>query len=219
MDYIWSILGYDKYKTLEDIIFKLKFTKKGLQRDIKKSETKMTSEINNVKNDIMKGDTMAAQIHSENAIRHKNQRINYMQFSSKIDALVCRLELAVQNGKLTDNVVDIAYGLESINNDFSYKNIVDILGRFDTTFEDFDVMTGAMDSSIQETTQSQIPKEEVIELMKYVADTHSLTVRESFMELDMFENELKNKSKIKNNNSNSNNNISVEERFNILKNT
>ena len=52
-----------------------------------------------------------------------------MQFSSKIDALVCRLELAVQNGKLTDNVVDIAYGLESINNDFSYKNIVDIFNK------------------------------------------------------------------------------------------
>jgi len=213
MDYIWSLFGYDKYKTLEDIIFRLKFTKKGLQRDIKKSETKMTSEINNVKNDIIKGDTMAAQIHSENAIRHKNQRINYMQFSSKIDALVCRLELAVQNGKLTDNIVDIAYGLESIYNDFSYKNIVDILGQFDTTFEDFDVMTGAMDSSIQETTKSQIPKEEVIGLMKYVADTHSLKVQESFMELDMYENDLKSK-----NNDNSNT-VSIEERFNILKNT
>jgi len=213
MDYIWSLFGYDKYKSLEDIIFRLKFTKKGLQKDIKKSESKMTSEINNVKNDIIKGDTMAAQIHSENAIRHKNQRINYMQFSSKIDALVCRLELAVQNGKLTDNVVDIAYGLESIYNDFSYKNIVDILGKFDTTFEDFDVMTGAMDSSIQETTQSQIPKEEVIGLMKYVADTHSLTVQESFMELDMYENDLKSK-----NNDNSNT-VSIEERFNILKNT
>ena len=55
----------DKYKTLEDIIFKLKFTKKGLQRDIKKSETKMGSEINNIKNDIWKSDIMAAQIHSE----------------------------------------------------------------------------------------------------------------------------------------------------------
>ena len=213
MDYIWSLFGYDKYKSLEDIIFRLKFTKKGLQKDIKKSESKMTSEINNVKNDIIKGDTMAAQIHSENAIRHKNQRINYMQFSSKIDALVCRLELAVQNGKLTDNVVNIAYGLESIYNDFSYKNIVDILGQFDTTFEDFDVMTGAMDSSIQETTKSQIPKEEVIGLMKYVADTHSLKVQESFMELDIYENELKSK-----NNDNSHT-VSIEERFNILKNS
>ena len=52
MDYVWSLLGYDKYKTLDDIIFKLKFTKKGLQRDIKKSEAKMKSEINNVKNEI-----------------------------------------------------------------------------------------------------------------------------------------------------------------------
>ena len=214
MDYIWSLFGYDKYKSLEDIIFRLKFTKKGLQKDIKKSESKMTLEINNIKNDIIKGDTMAAQIHSENAIRHKNQRINYMQFSSKIDALVCRLELAVQNGKLTDNVVNIAYGLESIYNDFSYKNIVDILCKFDTTFEDFDVMTGSVDSSIQESTSSQIPRDEVVELMKYVADTHSLSVQGSFMELDMYENELK-----KNKSNKEENSISIEERFNILKNT
>ena len=214
MDYIWSLFGYDKYKSLEDIIFRLKFTKKGLQKDIKKSESKMTLEINNIKNDIIKGDTMAAQIHSENAIRHKNQRINYMQFSSKIDALVCRLELAVQNGKLTDNVVNIAYGLESIYNDFSYKNIVDILCKFDTTFEDFDVMSGAVDSSIQEGTSSQIPRDEVVELMKYVADTHSLSIQGSFMELDMYENELK-----KNKSNKEENSISIEERFNILKNT
>ena len=142
-----------------------------------------------------------------------------MQFSSKIDALVCRLELAVQNGKLTDNMIDIAYGLESINNNFSYKNIIDILGKFDTTFEDFDVMTGVLDNTIKQTTQSQIPNHEVDELIKYVSDLHSLDVHQSFLNLDIYESNLKKESNNNGNNDSSNNNILIEERYNILKNT
>ena len=186
MDYIYSLLGYDKYKTLEDTIFNLKFTKKSLERDIKKSETRVKTETLKVKDDIEKGDLVAARIHAENTIRHKNQRINYMKLSSKIDALICRLELSLKNGKLTDNIMNISYSLEKIQNDFSYNNVADILCKFDENFEDFDVMVDSMNNSIKETTSDQIPEEEVINLIKYVSDIHSLEVKNEFMELDNY---------------------------------
>lgn len=186
MDYIYSLLGYDKYKTLEDTIFNLKFTKKSLERDIKKSETRVKTETLKVKDDIEKGDLVAARIHAENTIRHKNQRINYMKLSSKIDALICKLELSLKNGKLTDNIMNISYSLEKIQNDFSYNNVTDILCKFEEKFEDFDVMVGSMNNSIKETTSDQIPEEEVINLIKYVSDIHSLEVKNEFMELDNY---------------------------------
>ena len=211
MDYIYWMLGYDKYKALDDVIFNLKFTKKGIHRDIKKCETQIKIEMDNVKNDIKNNDIIAAQIHSENTIRQKTQRINYMKFSSKIDAIVCKLELAVQNGKLTDNIINITTGLESINNDFSYKNIVNILGKYDSNFENFDIMEGIMEDTINDSTSNQIPAEEVNELMKYVASIHSLEINETFMELDKYEMDLKS---IKN----SNNIDNVKERLNKLRN-
>ena len=186
MDYIYSLLGYDKYKTLEDTIFNLKFTKKSLERDIKRSETRVKTETLKVKDDIEKGDLVTARIHAENTIRHKNQRINYMKLSSKIDALICRLELSLKNGKLTDNIMNISYSLEKIQNDFSYNNVTDILCKFDENFEDFDVMVDSMNNSIKETTSDQIPEEEVINLIKYVSDIHSLEVKNEFMELDNY---------------------------------
>ena len=186
MDYIYSLLGYDKYKTLEDTIFNLKFTKKSLERDIKKSETRVKTETLKVKDDIEKGDLVAARIHAENTIRHKNQRINYMNLSSKIDALICRLELSLNNGKLTDNILNISYSLEKIQNDFSYNNVTDILCKFEEKFEDFDVMVGSMNNSIKETTSDQIPEEEVINLIKYVSDIHGLEVKKQFTDLDNY---------------------------------
>ena len=186
MDYIYSLLGYDKYKTLEDTIFNLKFTKKSLERDIKKSEIRVKTETLKVKDDIEKGDLVAARIHAENTIRHKNQRINYMKLSSKIDALICRLELSLKNGKLTDNIMNISYSLEKIQNDFSYNNVTDILCKFEEKFEDFDVMVGSMNNSIKETTSDQIPEDEVINLMKYVAEIHGLEVKKQFMDLDNY---------------------------------
>lgn len=186
MDYIYSLLGYDKYKTLEDTIFNLKFTKKSLERDIKKSETRVKTETLKVKDDIEKGDLVAARIHAENTIRHKNQRINYMNLSSKIDALICRLELSLNNGKLTDNILNISYSLEKIQNDFSYNNVTDILCKFEEKFEDFDVIVGSMNNSIKETTSDQIPEEEVINLIKYVSDIHGLEVKKQFTDLDNY---------------------------------
>mgnify|MGYP001159618954 CR=1 FL=1 len=211
MDYIYWMFGYDKYKALDDVIFNLKFTKKGIHRDIKKCETQIKIEMDNVKNDIKNNDIIAAQIHSENTIRQKTQRINYMKFSSKIDAIVCKLELAVQNGKLTDNIINITTGLESINNDFSYKNIVNILGKYDSNFENFDIMEGIMEDTINDSTSNQIPSEEVSELMKYVSSIHSLEINETFMQLDKYEMDLKS---IKN----SNNINNVKERLNKLRN-
>jgi charged multivesicular body protein 1 len=211
MDYIYSFFGYDKYKTLEDVLFKLKFTKKILARDIKKCETRTNIETNKIKEDIIKNDYIAAQIHSENTIRQKNQRISFMRLSSRLDALVCRLELAVQNGKLTDNIVNIAYGLESIQENFTYRNVVGILSRFDTSFEDFDVTMNLMDKSIEDTTSNQIPKEDVIKLMQFVADTHQLKIQEQFMELDMYEIETKKKASIEEKKD------ELEERFEILR--
>ena len=211
MDYIYSFFGYDKYKTLEDVLFKLKFTKKTLARDIKKCETRTNIETNKIKEDIIKNDYIAAQIHSENTIRQKNQRISFMRLSSRLDALVCRLELAVQNGKLTDNIVNIAYGLESIQENFTYRNVVGILSRFDTSFEDFDVTMNLMDKSIEDTTSNQIPKEDVIKLMQFVADTHQLKIQEQFMELDMYEIETKKKASIEEKKD------ELEERFEILR--
>ena len=201
MEYVYWLFGYDKFKTLEDVLFNLKFTKKTISRDVKKCESRSLFETNRVKDDIKNNDNIAARIHSENAIRQKNQRYSLMKLSSKLDALTCKLELAIQNGKLTDNIVNIAYGLEKIQDNFSYKNIVGTLSKFDSSFESLDMTTDIMESTIDDSTSGQIPEEEVTELLKYIADENQLKLTEKFLDLDMLLH--KNDKIIKNNENNS----------------
>jgi charged multivesicular body protein 1 len=49
---------------------------------------------------IQKGSTEVARIHAENAIRQKNQAINFLRMSTKIDAVAARVQTAVTMGKV-----------------------------------------------------------------------------------------------------------------------
>ena len=44
---------------------------------------------------IQKGNTEGARIHAENAIRQKNQALNYRRMSARIDAVAARVQTAL----------------------------------------------------------------------------------------------------------------------------
>ncbi len=50
---------------------------------------------------IQKGNTECARIHAENAIRKKNEALNYMRMSSRIDAVSARVQTAVTMKKVS----------------------------------------------------------------------------------------------------------------------
>lgn len=44
---------------------------------------------------IQKGNMEVARIHAENAIRQKNQSVNYLKMSARVDAVAARVQTAV----------------------------------------------------------------------------------------------------------------------------
>lgn len=50
---------------------------------------------------IQKGNTEVARIHAENAIRQKNQSINFLRMSARVDAVAARVQTAVTMGKVS----------------------------------------------------------------------------------------------------------------------
>ena len=82
-------MGGDK---LRDQIFNLKFTSKQLVRQARKSEKEEKSEKLKIKKAIEKGNIDGAKIYAQNAIRKKNEALNYMRLGSRLDAVVSRLD-------------------------------------------------------------------------------------------------------------------------------
>lgn len=82
-------------------LFNLKFATKELERNSKKCEKEEKAERAKTKKAIQKGNTEVARIHAENAIRQKNQAVNYLRMSARVDAVASRVQTALTTRKVS----------------------------------------------------------------------------------------------------------------------
>jgi hypothetical protein len=78
-----------------DTLFQLKFCSKQLARLSKKAEKEQRQQESQVKKALLKGNPDVARVYAENAVRKKNESINYLKMSSKVDAVSSRVQSAV----------------------------------------------------------------------------------------------------------------------------
>jgi hypothetical protein len=81
-------------------LFNLKFAVKELERNSKKCEKEEKAEKLKCKKAIQKGNLEGARIHAENAIRQKNQALNYLRMSARVDAVASRVQTALTTRKV-----------------------------------------------------------------------------------------------------------------------
>lgn len=78
----------------------MKFAVKDLERNSKKCEKEEKAEMAKAKKAIQKGNVEVARIHAENAIRQKNQALNYLRMSARVDAVSSRVQSALTTRKV-----------------------------------------------------------------------------------------------------------------------
>ena len=71
--------------SMEKHLFNLKFAAKELERCSKKCDKEEKAEKLKLMKAIEKGNHEVARIHAENAIRQKNQSLNYLRMSARVD--------------------------------------------------------------------------------------------------------------------------------------
>ena len=81
--------------SFSDTLFQLKFCSKQLARLSKKAEKEQKQQEAQVKKALEKGNPDVARVYAENAIRKKNESLNYLRMSSKVDAVSSRVQTAV----------------------------------------------------------------------------------------------------------------------------
>jgi charged multivesicular body protein 1 len=91
-------------------LFNLKFAVKDFERNAKKCDKEEKAEKVKLKKAIQKGNMEVAKIHAENAIRQKNQSLNFLRMAARIDAVASRVQTAVTTKKVT-NFISIAWKL------------------------------------------------------------------------------------------------------------
>lgn len=167
-------MGGDK---LLDQIFNLKFTAKQLARSAVKCEKEEKSERLKVKKAIEKGNMEGAKIYAQNAIRKKNEQLNYMKLASRLDAVVSRLDTQAKMQMVTKSMGSIVKALEKSLETNNLEKIAATMNQFEKQFENLDLQTQVVDEVMGAQANLSTPEEDVNALIQQVADEHSLDVQ------------------------------------------
>jgi charged multivesicular body protein 1 len=164
---------------LEDVLFNLKFTAKSMERAAKKSEKQIDVEKKKVKLALQKGNIEGARIYSQNAIRKKNEALNYLRLSARLDGVAARVDTAIKMNQVTSAMGSVVKGMDKVLGSMDVDKIAQIMDKFEQQFGNLDVATEYMEGSMGQATSMTTPEDQVNELMAQVADEHGLEVGDS----------------------------------------
>lgn len=116
------------------------------------------------------GNTEGARIHAENAIRQKNQSLNYLRMSARVDAIASRVQTAVTTKRITQSIGGVSKAMESAMRSMNLEKISQVMDKFEKQFEDLDVQTTTMENAMSSTTTISTPEYQVDSLMQQIAD-------------------------------------------------
>lgn len=159
---------------IEDTLFQLKFTAKQLDKLATKAQKQSDVEKQKVKKAIEQRNVDGAKIYAENAIRKKNEYLNYLRLSSRVDAVASKVKSAVAMQGVAKSIGNVSKSLESAMASMDLEKISKIMETFEKQFEDLDVRAGVMDSTMSSATTLTTPQDQVDLLIKQVADENGL---------------------------------------------
>lgn len=161
-------------RNLDDLAINLKLLTKQLEREAKRSKTSEKEQRNKLKKAIEQNNMEGAKIYAENAIRNKNEELNYLKLASRVDAVAARVNTAAKMGTLTKNMSGVTKALDSCMKQFSLEKVAGLMQKFEGQFDDLDVQASAMDQAMSNTVTTFTPEDQVRSLMQEVASEAGL---------------------------------------------
>eukprot|EP00123_Amoebidium_parasiticum_P022719 comp9344_c0_seq1/m.4417 comp9344_c0_seq1/g.4417 ORF comp9344_c0_seq1/g.4417 comp9344_c0_seq1/m.4417 type:complete len:206 (-) comp9344_c0_seq1:496-1113(-) len=172
------MFGGSATKDLENALFQLKFASKQMARQAAKSEKEQKTQELNVKKAIQKGNQDGARIYAENAIRKKQEALNYLRMSSRLDATSQRVQTALTMKQVSKSMGQAVKGMDKALQSMDLAKITALMDKFESQFEDLDVQTGVMENAMGGAVTTSVPEDQVESLIQQVAEEHGLEVSE-----------------------------------------
>ncbi|KJH47176.1 SNF7 family protein [Dictyocaulus viviparus] len=151
-------------------LFELKFAAKQLEKSAQRCEKQEKVEKDKLTAAIKKGNMEVAQVHAENAIRKKNEAVNYIRMAARIDAVAARVQTAATQKRVTSSMSGVVKAMESAMKTMNLEKVQQLMDRFERDFENLDVHTATMERTMDGTTVLNAPKSQVDALIAEAAD-------------------------------------------------
>ncbi|KAJ1842894.1 hypothetical protein LPJ70_003620 [Coemansia sp. RSA 2708] len=156
-------------------VFNLKFTAKSLKKESARLKKQSAGDEKKVKASIKDGDVESARIHASNAIRKKNTSLDLLRLSSRVDAAVSRIDMAVKMQHVTGSMARVVSDMDrALRKNMNLDAVSQIMDKFESQSENLDLHAKYMEGSMNTTTTLSTPQTEVDSLMQRVADEAGL---------------------------------------------
>ncbi|EDW29573.1 GL22691 [Drosophila persimilis] len=154
--------------SMEKHLFNLKFAVKELERNSKKCDKEEKKEKAKAKKAIQNGNMDVARIHAENAIRQKNQAVNYLRMSARVDAVSSRVQSALTTRKVTGSMAGVVKAMDAAMKGMNLEKISSLMEKT------WDVQSSVMEGTMSDTVTTSVPQGDVDNLLQQVADEAGL---------------------------------------------
>ncbi|KAL8590031.1 Charged multivesicular body protein 1A [Nucella lapillus] len=168
---------------MDDTLFQLKFTTRQLERLASKSEKEQKQQQAKVKKALQQKNVEGAKIYAENAIRKKNEGLNYLRFAARIDAVAAKVQTAVTMKHVVKDIQSVCKSLDKAMSSMDLQKVEQVMSKFEKQFEDLDVRTSTMDQAMGAAMTLSTPTDQVEALITQVAEESGLEVIDQLKDL------------------------------------
>jgi len=170
---------FSKKPDIDDTLFNLKFASRQLEKQASKCQKQEKAELTKVKKELLKGSDRHefAALHAQQAIRKKNEGLNYLRLSAKLDGVSGRLKSAKAMQNMSKDLKGVTNALGGALKSMNLEEVAKVMDKFEGQFEDLDVHSSVMEGSMSSALHSQAPTDQVEALIKQVADENGLEVQ------------------------------------------
>jgi len=169
---------------MDEMLFNLRFTTKQLERLSKKAEKEQKSQENKVKKAIQQKNIDTARVYAENAVRKKNESLNYLRMAARVDAVSSRVQSALAMKDITKKMGDVTKALDKAMKSMDLEKVSKVMEKFEETFVDMDVKTSTVEGTLGDATTLSTPQNEVDALIRQVAAESDLAIEDALQDLN-----------------------------------
>lgn len=163
---------------LENTLFQLKFTSKQLKKQAQKAHKEELAETNKLKK-ILDENEEIARLYASNAIRKKNERLQLLKLSSRVDSVASRVQTAVTMRNVSQSMASVCKGMDKALAGMNLQQITMIMDKFETQFEDLDTSVNVYENMGVSSDAIMVDNDKVDELMGKVADENGIELRQT----------------------------------------
>ncbi|XP_014729917.1 PREDICTED: charged multivesicular body protein 1a isoform X2 [Sturnus vulgaris] len=161
----------------------LQFTAKQLEKLSKKAEKDSKAEQAKVKKALQQKNVECARVYAENAIRKKNEGLNWLRMASRVDAVASKVQTAVTMKGVTKNMAQVTKALDKALSSMDLQKVSAVMDKFEQQVQNLDVHTSVMEDSMSSATTLSTPQEQVDSLIVQIAEENGLEIMDQLSQL------------------------------------